>query len=483
MSQGRETAFGAWKRGRRWGVALAGLLCVTGIATVWGQRPNEGPARDPRRFDPRSGVPLNPLGQREHGQPSGVKSGSEFPTNEPAAPPRPAVRNGIREEPRAVRPATFAQPIAPTADAASRPTAPDTSSPAPRSNGATREPDPAPRAAGSSTVPETVADSRGALTAQPGLAGQTSLSQTTNSAPGKSPEKVFVGMYVNHIEGVSLKDSKVSVDFHLWFRWKDPTLKPHETFELINAKIDNRQDLYTDISGGYFHSVVHLQATLIKVWNVSNYPLDKHTIAIAIEDSRRDETELVFVADDENTAMNTAASVAGWDLTFHRTFVKSFKYLTNYGDIDLPAGHATVWSRCTLELKIDRPGYGMFLKLFTGLFIATIVSFLSTLIRAQELDARLGLSVGAMFAAVASEYIVVSSLPESNYLTLADKLHVMSFLFIFASLAESALVYKLVNKGNETAVRTVDSLTFLGLTAIYVLMVAWMVMYQVPTFD
>jgi hypothetical protein len=74
--------------------------------------------------------------------------------------------------------------------------------------------------------------------------------------------------------------------------------------------------------------------------------------------------------------------------------------------------------------------------------------------------ARLSLSVGAMFAAVASEYLVASGLPESNALTLADELHILSFAFIFVALAESILVYKLVSQGREKAAGRIDRLCF-----------------------
>ncbi len=84
---------------------------------------------------------------------------------------------------------------------------------------------------------------------------------------------------------------------------------------------------------------------------------------------------------------------------------------------------------------MTRTGYGYFGKLFTGLFIAVGISLIGMLTSPEELDSKFALSVGAMFAAVASEYLVTASLPDSNILTMADKLHILSFLFIFLTLA------------------------------------------------
>jgi hypothetical protein len=65
-----------------------------------------------------------------------------------------------------------------------------------------------------------------------------------------------------------------------------------------------------------------------------------------------------------------------------------------------------------------------------------------------------------MFAAVASEYLVAAGLPESNRVTLAEQLHILSFAFIFIALAESILVYKFATQGREAVAARVDRICF-----------------------
>lgn len=84
-------------------------------------------------------------------------------------------------------------------------------------------------------------------------------------------------------------------------------------------------------------------------------------------------------------------------------------------------------------------------------------------------DPRFGLGVGAIFAAVASEYIVIGSLPDSNVLTLADKLHMVAFGFIFLSLAESTYSLKLFNTGREALSRTLDHWSLGVMASAYVI--------------
>jgi hypothetical protein len=311
------------------------------------------------------------------------------------------------------------------------------------------------------------------------IAARSAHAQPTDAVPtGASPagdttepRQVYVGMYVNQVDSINLRDSQVSVDFHVWFRWKGDDLKPIDTFDVVNGKIDSKGDIVTTMSGQYNYACCRVLATLHKLWDVSNFPLDEHTVTIEIEDEFED-FKLAYLPDTENCALSSDAAIAGWQLSPGEAEVVTHRYNTNYGDISLPTGAYSKYSRFVYSVLITRPGYGLFLKLFTGLFIATAIAFHAQLIAPDELDARLALAVGAMFAAVASEYVVVSALPESNRLTLADKLHILSFGFIFLSLVASVVSSKLAVRGHLGKVWWIDRACFVGLPCAYVITMA-----------
>src|SRR3569623_2075365 len=83
---------------------------------------------------------------------------------------------------------------------------------------------------------------------------QPSDAPSTNAPPAgdkSEPRQVYIGMYVNQVDSVSLKDSQVAVDFHVWFRWKGDDLKPVETFDVVNGKIGSKEDVVKSVSGQY----------------------------------------------------------------------------------------------------------------------------------------------------------------------------------------------------------------------------------------
>uniref|UniRef100_A0A7C4TGG5 Uncharacterized protein n=1 Tax=candidate division WOR-3 bacterium TaxID=2052148 RepID=A0A7C4TGG5_UNCW3 len=44
-------------------------------------------------------------------------------------------------------------------------------------------------------------------------------------------EQVYVGVYLNQITSISLKDNQFTADFYIWFRWKDKNINPLESFD------------------------------------------------------------------------------------------------------------------------------------------------------------------------------------------------------------------------------------------------------------
>jgi hypothetical protein len=108
-----------------------------------------------------------------------------------------------------------------------------------------------------------------------------------------TPKKIHVGVYVKEVHGISLKDSLVTVDFYVWFRWTDDGLKPLESFDLVNGRIESKQSAYDANIEGVHYASCRVVAALHKLWDVSRYPLDSHTFAIEIEDNNLEAEKLI----------------------------------------------------------------------------------------------------------------------------------------------------------------------------------------------
>lgn len=284
------------------------------------------------------------------------------------------------------------------------------------------------------------------------------------------PPEVYVGLYVSQIYEVSLKENKFSVDFYVWFRWQGDEIKPLESFEVVNGRIESKEGIYEDTIKGFNYATCRVVATMTKFWDISRFPLDNHILTIEIEDNENEEFKLKYLPDTENCGINPQVQIPGWKLAKTWPQVVAHSYKTNYGDISLPTANESIYSRFIYSISAVRPGYGYFFKLFFWVFIAALIAFLSFFIKPTDLDPRFGLGVGAIFAAVASEYVIASSLPDTNILTMADKLHILAFVFIFLSIAESVISLRLFSTGKEETSRRMDKFGFVIFLVLYVIL-------------
>lgn len=307
--------------------------------------------------------------------------------------------------------------------------------------------------------------------------GMASAAQPT----GTNPRPVTVGVYINQIYGVNLKENEFKVDFYIWFRWggqKD--LTPLETFEIMNGRIESKSSFVDkDIYSQHYVSA-RILATINQLWDLRPYPFDKHTLELQIEDSQNDISQLVYLADKANSGASPSIHLSGWNVSKVEYNVELQTYETNYGDVSLPTGKQSVYSRFLYAVHLDRPGVAGVLKALSAVLISTFVAFLAFLIRPTNHEARFALGIGALFAVVASEIFVSSTLPESGVMMLVDKLHLSSIAVIFLTLFVSALSLRLYERGRVDLGERLDRACLAVFPIAYLLGFALLILLNLP---
>lgn len=295
-----------------------------------------------------------------------------------------------------------------------------------------------------------------------------------------APGKVVVGTYINKMTELSFKDSKFSLDFYIWFRWKPEgelaDYKPLDSMELINGHIENKSSVVEKKLGDMNYASARINATIFKNWELENFPFDSHRVQVHLEDSQFVDSALVFEPDAANSRLGDELSLPGWVLSGYATQATQKEYKSNYGDTSLPTDAKSTYSRLTFGMDMNRAGVGSALKLLSTVVFATLVAFVAFGIRPVDVDPRFGLGVGALFAVAASAFVVASSIPESALLTVADQMHMVSMGFIFASVVQSAVSLKWDEAGEETKWKRSDAICIVLFPAAFLLIMAGLVL-------
>ncbi|MEZ0227176.1 MAG: hypothetical protein ACAI25_01005, partial [Planctomycetota bacterium] len=273
---------------------------------------------------------------------------------------------------------------------------------------------------------------------------------------GKVTE-VTIGLYLSQIMALQVKENNFTCDFYVWFRWEgDDDLKPLDSFEIVNGKIDNKVIIEQKKIGNLNYANARVNATVVEYFELHRFPMDSHHLVIEIEDGKEAENTLKFKPDTDNSGIDPRVTVRGFAVTGATTKVETHVYKTNYGDTSLPLGNASKFSRFYFDVEIKRPDNSFLLKLYWTVFLSTVIGLLAFRVKPNDLDPRFGLGVGAIFACAASTYVISGYLPDTDYLTLADKLNFLAVSFIFGSILQSTIALRFHVTGREATAEKLD---------------------------
>ncbi|KOY86268.1 hypothetical protein AD998_09020 [bacterium 336/3] len=263
-----------------------------------------------------------------------------------------------------------------------------------------------------------------------------------------------VGIFITDIYDLNLADKSFAAQFWLWGLYKNDSIKILENMELTGAKDHEYSLSTTERRGKYNYATQKGKATFKKDWNITNFPFDRQKLAITIESGDAEHNELVYLADTKNSSYDAShIKIEGWKISKFETKAEVKSYTSNYGDPEI-TGKAQ-YSSFIATITLERDGWGLFFKLFTGLYVAFAISLLPFFMGPENAE-RFGVLVGALFAAVANKYVVDSILPETNDYTLVDKIHVLAFVYVLISLIMTVLAYRLFAIGKNNLAKKID---------------------------
>ena len=260
------------------------------------------------------------------------------------------------------------------------------------------------------------------------------------------PDTVRAGVYIISVHDINFRDKEYTLRFWLWFIYDNPEFDFEKQLDLPNAKdIEMQQAIYDSLDGKKW-VIMKMKATMKNSWNVHDFPFDQQRLKMHIENTLFDKRNLVFVPDTEGSSYDPEEAIDGWNVTSFTVSESGNDYLTGFGD---NSNKNQNFSSFNVFMGLERAAWGLFFKIFLGMYIAFMIATISFTPHPSELEPRFGLPVGGLFAAVGNKYIIDSLLPESSSFTLVDTLHAITFIGIFAILLVSAFALKQHDKGRE----------------------------------
>ncbi|WP_367140594.1 MULTISPECIES: hypothetical protein [Streptomyces] len=210
---------------------------------------------------------------------------------------------------------------------------------------------------------------------------------------------------------------------------------------------------------GMFRDVVRIQGTCRQDWDVRAFPFDRHRIEIKVT-SRKENEQVRFTPDNEDSGANPAIAPPGWRLTDFRLAASDQHFPTNFGDATLPKGKGSTRSRLVLRISVSRSDPVIFWKLTGPLYLMLLVGTATFLLpshseelgMAERLDAlqsRLALLGGGLFVVMLNMQQVNTVITSSVGLTLIDALHLLTLVYVLVAVVATVLSWRWTVRGGD----------------------------------
>lgn len=308
--------------------------------------------------------------------------------------------------------------------------------------------------------------------------GSTVAQLSPPQTPSSSQERVSVGLYINDVQNLDLKTHSYTLDFYLWFRWRNPELDPASTFEFINATeswghtkaLDYEKPVL--LPNGELYQVIHVQGKFSRKLPLFDYPFDKQRLGLEFEDTSESVTNFQYVLDENPITMNPSLQLPGFKVAKPTIQLVSKSYPTNFGDLREKTDQT--YSRIVVDIPIERSVLAYVLKLIFPILCVIFCAALIFFLHPSRVDARVGIGITALLTIVALQMTLNEDLPEVDYLVLMDKIYLAGYLFVIACLAmviRSARLNDQIGDQMEKVYR-LDKLSLMIICPVYLLIVA-----------
>jgi hypothetical protein len=286
---------------------------------------------------------------------------------------------------------------------------------------------------------------------------------------GEPADTVKAGAYIISVHDINFHDKEYTVRFWLWFLYKNKEFNFEQQLDIPNAKEIDPPEVIPDSVDGFQWVQLKMKCTMKENWVVHDFPFDQQHLRIRVENSVFGADKLVFVADKRHSMFDDIEGLDGWQIKDFSVSSDTTHYGTGFGD-PRPGNDSQTFSTFKIDMDIEREAWGLFMKIFIGMYIAFMIALISFATHPWELEPRFGLPVGGLFAAVGNKYIIDSLLPESTDFSLVDTLHSITFFGILSVLAVSAISMKFYNDGNKAACIRADKIGFRIVAATFLIL-------------
>ncbi len=249
-------------------------------------------------------------------------------------------------------------------------------------------------------------------------------------AQADTPQQVQVGLYILNLGKFDVATGTFTADFYLDLKC-DTNCTP-DKFEFMNGRAATI-DKITDTPTEKFYRI---QANLNGPVDLKNFPFDKQKIQITLEDKEQSSSKLQYVPMKDQSGLDPAVSLIGWNLNGWTVEEKKHDYPI-YGE---------TYSQYVFTMDISRLPVNSFIKTILPVLFIVIVILSSFVLDTDKINTRLTMAGSSLVASVMFHVSINNQIPPVGYLTFGDKFMILTYIILVVSFLTNIILIELIER-------------------------------------
>ena len=295
---------------------------------------------------------------------------------------------------------------------------------------------------------------------------------SADATASKHPtETVPLGIYMVELGDFDPKSSSFRANFWLWAVTPSKMSNWIQTLDYPTGIDVKKITAKENLVDGKLWASVNVMGKFRTDWNLKDFPINRPSLQIQIEETSLDSSNLFFSADKINSSAKDVLLPAGWRIHDFSIESGSHRYTTNFGDPSKTSQSSSEYSEVRIRIELERESFAVFWKMTIIPYLAAILVLLSFffVFRFEILViGRIQIIIGSLFAASLSMRGGTSELGTADVFTLLDSIHLTTFVLILITFLWTITSDKILpHNSADTNIKFWNMLMGVVLLAIY----------------
>ena len=191
-----------------------------------------------------------------------------------------------------------------------------------------------------------------------GLGGQPVPSSPPATGIPQPAAKVTVGIYISAVSDIDTNRDSFVADFHVWSYSPANASDPLASVSIARARSQTVLYQWKEKFGDQLWSLRKFRCEISNKWAMSNFPFDRHVLAIAVVPNSDEYVQPVYTIDEKNSGLGNNLALVGWHTENFRVFTQDVTYGSNFGNPHAAGPYQ--YRAVTASFLLTRKPWGLF---------------------------------------------------------------------------------------------------------------------------